>query len=112
MLGATEAEPAQPSDPEITDYDYNALRDVLAANNLDSFRSGEKRELGDVLLTGAGGYLGIHILHELLEQETGRIYCLLRGRRGQSAQRRLVQLLFYYFNRTYEEELGKRLIMM
>jgi amino acid adenylation domain-containing protein/thioester reductase-like protein/non-ribosomal peptide synthase protein (TIGR01720 family) len=31
-----------------------------------------------ILLTGATGYLGVHVLHELLRQTRARIYCLVR----------------------------------
>lgn len=49
-------------------------------NNLDAFRSGERRPLGNVLITGATGYLGIHILHELIHSDAQNIYCLVRAK--------------------------------
>ena len=42
-------------------------------------------KLSAVLLTGATGYLGIHILHELVENYNCKIYCMLRGRKSYSA---------------------------
>ena len=38
--------------------------------------------LGTVLLTGATGFLGMHLLYRLLESETGRVYCLLRDKKS------------------------------
>jgi amino acid adenylation domain-containing protein/thioester reductase-like protein len=32
----------------------------------------------DVLLTGANGFLGVHLLHELLARSTARVHCLVR----------------------------------
>ena len=64
--------------------------------------------LGDVLLTGATGYLGIHVLHELLEQTESRVYCLVRGGRL-GAENRLKELLMYYFESPEEELFGKRI---
>lgn len=96
-------------DKEIEDYDYSAIDDLLKKNTLDSFLDGEACELGDVLLTGASGYLGMHILHELLESTDSRIYCLIRGgQRG--AETRLKELLMYYFESPCRELFGDRII--
>ncbi len=78
-------------------YDYGAIHALLAENNLDSFRGGVMRGLGDVLLTGATGFLGIHMLYGLLKRTTGNIYSLARRSKSVDAQARLRSLLFYYF---------------
>ena len=96
-------------DPTITEYDYTAINNILAANTLDSFNSGTQQRLGNVLLTGATGYLGIHILRELMASDADKIYCLVRGKNLDAAESRLKTMLFYYFDSTFEELLGERL---
>lgn len=86
--------------------------DILDANTLDALRHGERQPIGDVLLTGATGFMGIHFLRELIENESGRIYCVLRGKGSVSATSRLRSLMFYYFDETYEELLDKRLFII
>lgn len=39
-------------------------------------------ETGNILLTGATGFLGTHLLKELLAQTDKKIYCLVRGNKG------------------------------
>ena len=84
-------------DSEIEDFDYSAINNILKRNTLCSFRNGEQRELGNILLTGATGFMGIHVLYHFLRNETGKVYCLLRKGRFSSAQRRLKNMMFYYF---------------
>ena len=36
--------------------------------------------LGNVFLTGSNGFVGIHVLYELLNTTNNTIYCLVRGR--------------------------------
>ena len=49
-----------------------------------------------ILLTGATGFLGIHLLAALLQHTTATIYCLIRsGNRGTAMQRLEQQLAFY-----------------
>ncbi len=71
--------------------------DVLAANTLEAFHNGKRQPIGDVLLTGATGYLGIHILRELLSNYSGRIICPIRAEDDEKALSRLKSLYFYYF---------------
>ena len=85
---------------------------LLDANTIDSLSENESQPLGDVLLTGATGFMGIHFLRELIENETGRIYCILRGKEDMPAESRLRSLLFYYFDNTYEELFGKRIFVI
>jgi thioester reductase-like protein len=54
-----------------------------------------------VLLTGATGFLGIHILQEFLKNEPGEVYCLARRGKGVDAETRMKNLFYYYF-----EEVG------
>ena len=106
------AKAEHPAKDDVLDYDYSKLQSVLDANTLESFKAGARQPLGDVLLTGATGYLGIHILHELLENYDGNVYCLLRGKGAYDAEWRLKGQLFYYLEKTYDELLGKRLFVV
>ncbi|EGW51740.1 hypothetical protein HMPREF1022_01281 [Desulfovibrio sp. 6_1_46AFAA] len=93
-------------------YDYDAIHSLLAQNTLDAFRTGTSRPLGNVLLTGATGFLGSHMLHILLQQEQGKICCLLRRGRYDSVEKRLKQILYYYFEDTFDELFGRRLLVL
>ena len=53
--------------------------------------------MGHVLLTGATGYLGAHVLDELAGRPGCRVACLVRGRDRAEAQRRLDETLDFYF---------------
>ena len=79
---------------------YAPLNTLLAANTLDAFREGKRQPIGDVLLTGATGYLGIHILNELLNNYHGKILCPVRAKGNDEALSRIKTLYFYYFGRT------------
>ena len=94
---------------EIHDFDYQDIDNVLEKNTLESFLGHERVALGNVLLTGATGYLGIHLLKELIESDAETIYCLVRGKDIDAAEHRLKTLLFYYFESTYDELFGQRL---
>ena len=100
-------------DGNITDYDYSAIDKLLQGNTLDAFAGGKPMRLGkNILLTGATGFLGIHVLKELVEN-TGPdtvITCLLRGKGSISPQRRLQEMLVYYFEKDYRKLLGSRIL--
>ena len=94
-----------PSDVSLTSGDHreSEFEDVLARNSIDAYLTGERQELGDVLLTGATGFMGIHMLHHLLTEHDGKIVCLLRRKGDISPESRLRTLLFYYFDDSFEE---------
>ena len=96
------AAPSVPTDqPSPMDHsEYAAFIPVLDKNILHTFRDGERQPVGDVLLTGATGYLGIHILHELLTNYDCRILCPLRSKPGFDPMQRLKTLHYYYFGKT------------
>lgn len=84
----------------IENSEYAAFIPVLDKNTLNNFRNGERQPIGDVLLTGVTGYLGIHILNELLTNYDSHIICPLRSKPGEDTMHRLKTLYFYYFGRT------------
>ena len=100
---------ADEGDNDVTAFDYTAINDVLQSNTLQNFRIGERQQLGNVLLTGATGYLGIHILRELIDSDARNIYCLVRGKSLEAAEGRLRTLLFYYFSDAFKDLFGTRL---
>ena len=94
---------------EVADYDYTAIHALLQRNTLNAFRKGERRPLGNVLLTGATGYLGIHMLRDLIDSDAKEIYCMVRGASAEKAEKRLRTLLYYYFADAYSRLFGSRL---
>ena len=111
FLGGDGSKPKEDKD-DVYGYDYTAIDKVLAGNTLEAFLGGEAQPLGkNILLTGATGFLGIHMLRELIER-TGDdtvIWCLLRGKGAITAERRLSEMLVYYFEKNYRSLIGRRI---
>ena len=94
---------------EVTSFNYTAINNLLQRNTLNAFRQGERQSIGNVLITGATGYLGIHILRELIDADVDNIYCLIRGKSVEAAESRLRSLLYYYFADAFKPLFGKRI---
>ena len=107
-----QAEGEDAPDTAITDFDYAPIQELISYNTLETFAAGQPRQLGHVLLTGATGYLGIHVLYELLQSDAETITCLVRGKSQEDAERRLRNLLFYYFSRRFDDLFGTRLFVV
>jgi thioester reductase-like protein len=97
-------------DDLIKNYDYGEINELLEENTLENFFDGENLELGNVLLTGATGFLGIHILYEFIKNEEGKIYCMLRKGIFDSCEERLIDLMRYYFDEDFTDLMGSRII--
>ena len=102
---------ASVKDEEVESYDYSGINAILQRNNADMFLKGQMQKLGDVLLTGATGYLGIHVLRELIDSDAPTITCLVRGKDQATAEKRLKNLLFYYFESAYAPLFGTRIFV-
>ena len=79
----------------IEDLDYTGIDEFLEKHC--SF-DGKVEKLGTVLLTGATGYLGVHILAELIRRKDicDKVICIARPSKRLSAERRVASQLFYF----------------
>ena len=111
FLGGDGEMPVEDKD-DVYGYDYSAIDSLLAGNTIEAFLEGKKQSLGkNILLTGATGFLGIHVLRELIERtgDDTAIWCLLRGKGSITAERRLSEMLVYYFEKNYRPLVGKKI---
>lgn len=70
----------------------------------------EYTDIGNVLLTGTTGFLGIHVLIEIIKHTNSTIYCLVRGKETADIQQRLKRMLVYYFSDSMDDLFGIRII--
>lgn len=90
------------------DADFSQINELLAKNHL-----GETvppvQDVGNILLAGVTGFLGIHILADYLEHDSGTAYCLVRGQNQEESKKRLTELLDFYFGGKYANLIGSRI---
>lgn len=76
------------------------------------YKSGAKKESklsGGVLLTGSTGFLGAHLLYELLNRTDSSIHCLVRAKDEQEAVERLQRTMVFYFGEQAMQMVGSRI---
>ncbi len=66
----------------------------------------------NILLTGSTGYLGIHVLNDFLENEIGKVYCLLRPEKGISIKNKFLNKLHFYFDKKLDNLINDRIIII
>ncbi len=87
----------------------SVLEQALSHNAAEYVDEIAPSALGNVLLTGANGFLGAHILKNMIDHEDNVIYCLMRKGKAPSLEKRLKSMLVYYFSNPYEELFGSRI---
>ena len=99
--------------PQNKNYNYDELHKLISKNNFNSLNNLEFHPIENVILTGATGFLGAHILQELMDNYNIKIYCLIRPPlSGSSLETKLKHKLNFYFGNKYDNEIGKRIILI
>lgn len=84
------------------DIDFTKINKILDKNKVEYISEPEKSNVGNILLAGATGYLGVHILADFLDNDNGTAYCFVRGKNEEDSSNRLQDLLVFYFGNKYE----------
>ena len=69
-------------------------------------------DLDCVLLTGANGYLGAHILSELVDLYHSRVYCIIRENNAENCIIKLKNSLLFYFGENNAERYLKNVLIV
>ena len=98
----------------LEELDYGGIGALLSKNVLPEGEMPEPHGLGNILLTGASGFLGIHVLAQLLRRRDAwyNVYCLIRPTKRQTPEKRLKSTLFYYEETSCEDIYGKCLFAL
>ena len=98
------------SNIEKDNYDYTDINKLLSKAPNDTHIKRER--IKNIFLTGATGYMGSHILENLLINTRCNIYCLIRKKNNTDPQTRLLNTLRFYFGTKYDRYIYKRVFVI
>ena len=94
------------------DYNFEKINELISKNNATEINKVEKQKVDNVLLIGATGFLGIHILEQLILENTKKIYCIVREKSFLDPVTRLKNYLEFYFGNKYNNLIGNKIIVI
>lgn len=89
--------------------DYSQIDELLSKNTISNFIEPKQKNMGNLLLLGATGFLGAHILSSYIDNEKGDLYCIVRPKKGKKPKDRLIERLNFYFGNKYDEMIDRRI---
>lgn len=114
-LLAKKAQNAHPvEEKKEQDIDVSKINPLLAYNDIKNIPKKIKRNpIGNVLLTGATGFLGSHIIDNYFSSNPqGAMYCIVREKNRKTPEQRLKETLNFYFGSKYDTYLGEKLFVL
>jgi amino acid adenylation domain-containing protein/thioester reductase-like protein len=100
-------------DPEISNLRNYQLEDYYRRNekylNVDLSK---KVEYNNIFLTGVTGYLGVHLLFQLLINTNANIYLPIRSKENIDAEERLLQKVSFFFGSEFYENYKNRIYIL
>ncbi|MEG1989715.1 MAG: amino acid adenylation domain-containing protein [Clostridia bacterium] len=91
----------------IKNYDYTNINKLLNINYDNKIKN--KSKIGNILLTGATGFLGSHILENIISSnEDVNVYCIVRNK-TEDGTSRLRKVLINYFGINFAKYIGNRI---
>ena len=91
-------------------YDYTSINKILEKNNIKNLKEIINKTNNNVLLFGATGFVGMHIIDDFIKNDKGTIYCIVRDKNNKSAQERFIDILHFYFGNKLDKYIGNRII--
>ena len=91
------------------EFDYSAIDKLLKEQSENNKISNSKN---NVLLLGSTGFVGIHIVNSFIKNTCGKIYCIVREKGKISTKDRFINLLHFYFGKSLDKYIGKRIIIL
>ena len=92
----------------IDDYDYTKINELIKENDYSSLNKIKYNDIGNIILTGATGFLGAHILNYLLTKTEKKVYCLVRKNSKSQVEKKLLSKLQFYFGDSLDKYINNR----
>lgn len=85
---------------DLKNFDFSKIHELLQQNIYNGENVKILPHIGNVLLTGVTGFLGVHILKELVNNpKVDKVFCLIREKDNLDAETRLKKQLNFFFNK-------------
>ncbi len=100
----------QPEDLDVQMQPTNLIyKDLMEPSPLPVSQIVKPLPMTTVLLTGATGYLGSHVLYELLVTTKAHIYCLIRPSENTTLEDKLMESIQFYFGHNMARHMEDRI---
>lgn len=100
---------------EVSSYyipeDFSSISSLLQKNKMNQDPV-TNHQNDSILLLGANGFVGIHVLASLLKNGIGKVFCIIRSKNGIAAKQRFLEILHFYFQSSLDHYIGKRLFII
>lgn len=96
----------------IDTYDYTNITNILSKNDISNVSRIEKSDNNNILLFGATGFVGAHIVESFIKNDKGNIYCIVRDKNHKKAKDRFSEILNFYFENNLDEFIDKRIFVI
>ncbi|WP_155593734.1 non-ribosomal peptide synthetase [Lysinibacillus cavernae] len=103
----------QPEAVEVREQPANLIfKNLMEPSQLQVLQAVKPLPMSKVLLTGATGYLGSHVLYELLVTTNAHIYCLIRPSAHTSIEDKLLDSMQFYFGNNIARQIKDRVTVI
>lgn len=97
---------------DIDTFNYSVINNTIKGNTLENIDIIKGTMIKNVVISGATGFLGMHILHEFLESYSGKVYCFIRKGNYETLEERINSLYKFYHNEDLSAYLGNRVFLI
>jgi len=85
---------------DLKNFDFSKIHHLLQENIYDGRKVRISSHIGNVLLTGVTGFLGVHILKELVDNpKVDKVFCLVREKDNLDTDARFKKQLNFFFSK-------------
>lgn len=84
----------------VDDWQYQEIYNTYMDRNqqIDSLDLNSQYNFKNIMITGASGYLGVHLLHEIIETSSAHVYILVRDHMSIDVKARIENIYSKYFD--------------
>lgn len=92
---------------------YN-INKVLNKNTLNTLIHADIKEKNNnnIMLFGSNGYVGAHILYKFIKYDKGKVYCVIRDKKSESAEDRFLEIMHFYFENELDKYINDRIFII